>query len=600
MTINAPIMEKCKNAGLGLVRLMRKYKKTTIAIWLIIFLIILGIVLASQPEKPEYLTTTAVRGDLEQVVEAVGEVISERDLLLQFPITGVVEEVNVEEGDSVEAGQELARLRSSGLAADVQSARGQVQSAQADLSKALEGTRPEEIAVTEASVENKRSSLAAAQESLRSSERNLELAEQELTVLEQEAETSLAGFVTTARSDALQHLSTALTSARVMDGVLEDTDLLDVLIKHEPHQFEAIQQQLDVQQPAIQLQLDASRIVRDYRDAIAVLESARATLSDFSYFLTESYGIVSSLPITPAYSNADREDTKSDIAVERSSVQSALSAVDTALKNLRDASAGFDTRIATKQASVTSLQGTKDRALADIQTFETSLRIEQAQLDLKKAGSRPADITAARGRLNQAYAQLQRAEERYRDTVITAPISGRITQVNLKEGELLSTSFASDAAIRMLGDAPFRVEMFVSEIDIPKVALYQSGSIALDAFPGKDIALVVNEVDPAATEVDGVSKYRVKLDFTKSYDRLKIGMTGDSQIQTDFRENVIQIPGRAVLTRPDGTEYIRILHTDETVTESDVQVGIDGAGGDVEILSGVDEGQEVIVLEKKN
>lgn len=575
---------------------LRRHPKKSIAGSVVLLLIVLIILMASRPKQPEYITAEVQRGDLLQVVEAIGEVISERDLKLQFPITGVVAEVNVEEGDRVSAGQELARLRSSGLGADVNSAWGQVQSAKADLERLEQGTRPEEIAITEASVQNKRSSLEAARESLRSAERNLESSQIKLTALEREAETSLSGFVDTARSDVSKNLSTALTAIQVMDDVFNDNDLLDVFVKHEPHLYESARRDHSTARIQIDSILSHSLSISDYKEAIDLLSQARDTLNTLAATLNQTYSLVSSLEITPAFSNADREASKSTIATQRSAVQSALSLLDSSLKSLRDASANFDTRIRAEEAAVASALGARDRAMADIQTFETSLRMEEANLNLKIAGSRQQDIDAARGRLNQAYAQLQRAKERYADTIIVAPIDGKITKVNLKEGELLSTSFESSAAITMLGDSPYRIEMFISEIDIPKVMLTQSGSVELDAFPGQPFDLKVTELDPAATEVDGVSKYRAKLDFVVQQDQMKIGMTGDSEIFTDFREDVLRIPGRAVITQ-DGNDIVRVL-VDGEIEEREVVVGMDGEGGDVEIVSGVEEGETIVVLIK--
>jgi len=591
-TFKAPI-----RIGKKLWHLMKRRPKTSAAVILVLLLMYMGISVLRMPTPPEYLTEPATTGRLQQSVEAVGEVISETDLKLQFPITGIVEKVHVQEGDRVEAGQELARLRSSGLSADVNSAAAQVASARADLATLEQGTRPEEIAITEASVNNKRSALAAAKETLSSSERNLVLSRQKLSSLEQEAVVSLDGYVASARSDISRHTSTALTAAQVMDDVFNDNDLLDVFLKHEPGIYElARSEQLRVQ-TALQAVSSRSISIRDYEEALELLQEARALVSDLAGVLNQTYNAVSALPITPSFSNADREDSKADIATQRSNVQSALSSLDSALKALRDASANFDTRISAEEASVATLEGTRDRALADIRTFETSLQIEEAQLSLQRAGNRKSDIDASRGRLNQAYAQLQRAQERYSDTIITAPIAGQITQVNLKEGELLSTSFASDSAISMLGDAPYRVEMFIAEIDIPKVIISQTGALTLDAFPGQEFVLIVTELDPAATLIDGVAKYRSKLDFVGSdTSRMKIGMTGDAEIFTDVRENTVIIPGRAVITNDKGQTIVRILDENGEVEEREVHVGIDGNGGDREVISGVEEGEMVIVL----
>jgi HlyD family secretion protein len=580
-------------------RIGRKYPKRSLAIIVVLGLLYLLIWALRQPAPPEYVTEVAVRGDLVQVVEAVGEVISERDLNLQFPITGVIDRVFVQEGDHVEQGKELARLRSSGLSADVASAQAQVASAAADLRKLEEGTRPEEIAVNEASVANKRAALSAAEETLENAERQLEVSGAELESLRAEAEVSLQGDVDNARSTVSQQLSVALTAALRMDDVLADNYLLDAFVKYEPGKYELLRSQISSAQISIKADTNSSVMIDDPQSAVQVLTASRQHLSDLAAVLNDAYTVVSSLEVTPYFTAAKREDAKSAIATERSNVQTALSTLDSTLSSLRDASATYDTRIAAEESSLISAEGTRDRALADIRTYETSLRIEEAQLELMKAGSRPADIDAARGRLAQAYAGLQRSRERYADTVIVAPLAGTITKVNLKEGELLSTSFASDAAIAMLGDAPYRIQMFVAEVDVPKIQLTQSGAIELDAFPGELMDLIVTDNDPAATVVDGVAKYRVKLDFVAQAEGIKIGMTGDAEVYTDRRDDVVIVPGRAVFTGDDGKDHVRIQLENGVIEERTVVVGIDGRGGEVEVISGIAEGESVVVLIKE-
>jgi len=598
MGMNIHVLRWPKSFCRFVCRIVCKRLKTSVALLLVFSLLYLFIWYLRQPAPPEYITEMAQRKDLRQVVEAVGEVISEKDIKLQFPITGIVDKVHVAEGDTVIKGQELARLRSSGLAADVNGAAAQVQAAQAQLQELLEGTRPEEIAVREASVANKRASLEAEREALKTAERTLETSQRKLEILKEEARVSLEGYVSTARSSALQYLSTALTAINVMDDVMNGVDLQDAFVKYEPHEFQRIAGELQSASSLVDADMGQASSVRDYKQAITILALARDHVTDLGTTLNRAYNTVSSLSITPSFSNDDREDSKSDIATQRTNVQSAQSALESAHKTIRDAAANFDTLIAAEEKTVGSAEGARDEALADIRTYETALRTEEAELQLLRAGSRKTDIDAARAGLNQYVAQLQRARERFQDTIIYAPLNGTITKVNLKEGELLSTSFASDAAITMLGESPYRVEMFVAEIDIPKVQLSQSGSIELDAFPNTKFLLTVSELDPAATDRDGVSKYRAKLDFTDQGDALRIGMTGDAEIYTDFRADVVTIPGRAVMMGEDGGDVVRILKPDGTIEERDVVIGMDGAGGDVEVVRGVEKGETVVVLVK--
>ena len=168
-----------------------------------------------------------------------------------------------------------------------------------------------------------------------------------------------------------------------------------------------------------------------------------------------------------------------------------------------------------------------------------------------------------------------------------------ITKVNVKKGEILPTG----PAITMLGTTPYRIEIYVAEVDIPLIMVSQSGSIELDAFPGIDDALRVSEIDEAATDRDGVPKYRVKLDFALPRDELRVGMTGDSEIITGKRVNVLSVPRRAVVENENGEEMVRVLVNGE-VSEKPVTMGMEGSDGEVEV-DGVEEGDVVVVLIKE-
>jgi HlyD family secretion protein len=174
-------------------------------------------------------------------------------------------------------------------------------------------------------------------------------------------------------------------------------------------------------------------------------------------------------------------------------------------------------------------------------------------------------------------------------------VAGIVTHVNIRIGESLPTG----PAVTLLGESPYRVEMFVSEIDIPKVTLTQTGSIELDAFRGTDFALRVGDIDPTSTDKDGVPKYRVRLDFVHPHTDLKIGMTGDAAIVTGMRSDVVSIPQRAVIENDEGKQIVRVLLDDGKVEEKPVETGMEGESGDIEILSGIADGDVVIVLEKK-
>jgi multidrug efflux pump subunit AcrA (membrane-fusion protein) len=76
-------------------------------------------------------------------------------------------------------------------------------------------------------------------------------------------------------------------------------------------------------------------------------------------------------------------------------------------------------------------------------------------------------------------------------------------------------------------------------------------------------------------------------------------MTGDAEIITGERKNVVSAPRRAILEDNDGRLYVRILNEDKTITERTVTIGMEGQTGDTEILSGLEGGENIVVLIKQ-
>lgn len=574
-------------------RFLRRHLTATI-VTLVVLLIAWTVYAVTRPSQPTLVTAEAVQGDLRQLVEAVGTVVSEKDLELQFPVLDVVSQVLVREGDTVKSGQRLATLRSGSLSASVASASASVQSAEAALRALEEGSRPEDIAIAEASLANRKASLDVAKQTLKNAEDGLVRAENELRALKSQADTALSSEVSTVASTISQRLTACNTAILVVRGDFNANEVQDSVVKYSPGQYNDLLVALN--NASAKVSAAQSKSVYDFQSALAALTEARNAALETANVVSQAYSLMSALPVTSYFTNTSKETHKSTIATQSSNVQSALTALETALKSLQDNSASYTTQIAVKESTVTSLKGTRDKAKTDISTYDTQVKIAEAELSLKRAPARQTDIDSARARVNQARAELARAASQLRDTVLTAPTDGIVTKVHIKVGEVRPSDKPS---ITLLGNSPYRVEMFVSEIDIPKVFVGMTGAIVLDAFRGQNIALRVGEIDQAPTDEEGVPKYRVKLDFLSPPENLKVGMTGDAEIVTGFKADVVSVPFRAIVEDAAGREIVRVLIPGtQNYAERQVTVGMEGEGGMTEV-EGVQAGDTVVVLIKE-
>ena len=124
--------------------------------------------------------------------------------------------------------------------------------------------------------------------------------------------------------------------------------------------------------------------------------------------------------------------------------------------------------------------------------------------------------------------------------------------------------------------------------------------MTLDAY-GSDIIFdaAVTLMDPAETVLEGVPTYKVTLQFVKADDRIRSGMTANTEILTHEHDGVLYIPTRAIIINDDGSRSVRVLNKDgKTFATSTVKIGLKGSSGTTEIVSGVKVGDKVVTYIK--
>lgn len=222
-----------------------------------------------------------------------------------------------------------------------------------------------------------------------------------------------------------------------------------------------------------------------------------------------------------------------------------------------------------------------------VQERERSL--EEAENELREG---TAGASIAQAELAQAEAGVARIQAQIAQRILTAPFAGTVTAVNIDPGETAQTE---RAAISLISDGGFGVEVDLPEIDSVKVRIENPATVVLDALgEATPLPARVVSVNRAETIVDGVPIYEARLAFDVEDARITSGMTADVEIITDQREDVLTLPFRALQTRDNGDYFVTILEGD-TEREVDVTIGLRGSDGTTQILAGLDEGMQVLV-----
>lgn len=272
--------------------------------------------------------------------------------------------------------------------------------------------------------------------------------------------------------------------------------------------------------------------------------------------------------------------------------------------------------------------------VAEKQVNEQRSRLNQQQVTVRDA--RRAVETANFGanasmnRSNQQMALLSGQRTQRDKTLQMAPINGVIADIPSKVGTFAVASLSSTPLLTIADMSTINVEVKVDETEIDKVAVGQPVKIKVDAFGDKELTGEVTQKTPLAVgksqtsgglstqiNVQEAKEFRVVIEIKEASDEiregLRPGMSATATITTKTAENVFAVPLQAVIEKKPDASPSATIQGDAASQSSDktkpvkgvyvldgnkakfveVETGITGES-DIQIISGLSEGQEVI------
>lgn len=272
-----------------------------------------------------------------------------------------------------------------------------------------------------------------------------------------------------------------------------------------------------------------------------------------------------------------------------SSIVSLLSDTAVAISRALPSTAMSQATLDTYSAAVATARTNINTSISSVSSASSALDASNRNLTLKEAGSSAQDIAAQEAQVKAAAADVAAAQAQLNKTFIAAPFSGVVTAVEAKVGKIVSPNTSE---ISMISTGAFQIESYVPEINIALIALRDKASVTLDAYGAQAFSAVVVSLDPAETVRDGVSTYRALLQFDKQDSRIKSGMTANVAITTDSKESVLSVPQGLVMYR-NGKASVRVI-AGGIISEREVSAGGVSSLGEIEILSGLSAGDEIV------
>ncbi len=436
----------------------------------------------SQTKSP-YILAQVKRGNIVQEVLASGNVAAPSTIELQFQSAGRLSYLGVESGDKVQAGDVLARQDTSILDAQLMQARAEVDAQRANLDQLEQGTRPEQLAVTQAQVMNDQSALAQVDQAIVNAIRTA------YTQSDDAVHNKIDLFINSARS-ANPQLAFAANDSSAASNLLTERTTIEAMLTAWQTSSAALGSDSDLMSAAADAQVKLSSVAKLLSDANTVLNGA--------------------------ISNEQASQT---------TINSWISSVSTARANVNTAITNLTTSVTAQQSTVSSLA-------KDLKSLE-----------LEKAGSTQSVIDAQVAAVAGAQAKASSLLAEISQKKIAAPINGTITKVSGHVGE---TIVPSTIVVTMIPDSKLQVDVNLSEDNVANVKVAESVRITLDAFPDRSWQGTVTKVDPAQTVIGGAVYYKTTVGFNMPDDRIKTGMTANVWIETGAAQNTLIIPASAI------------------------------------------------------
>jgi HlyD family secretion protein len=236
---------------------------------------------------------------------------------------------------------------------------------------------------------------------------------------------------------------------------------------------------------------------------------------------------------------------------------------------------------------------------------------------------------SARHAVDQSSAAVRDARSSLGKTTIYAPMSGRVTRLNVENGEtaIMGTLNKDAATLLTIADmSVLETKVKVDETDVARISLGDSAVIQIDAFPDTTFIGRVTKISNSAVKsataqqggnADQAVDYEVTIQLLNTPTETRPDFSATAKIITDSRRNALSIPIIALTVRENealakedtavglgkpkpkkevgkkDVEGVFVVGPDNKVTFRPVKVGVAGEKH-FEVLSGLKQGDRIV------
>ena len=238
----------------------------------------------------------------------------------------------------------------------------------------------------------------------------------------------------------------------------------------------------------------------------------------------------------------------------------------------RDALMQSQAALLSAQASVAQNRATLDQSTATLHRYQEVARLSggkvpsQTELDTARGdfARGVANLKAAQASVAQAQATLSTNRTNLAKATIYAPVDGVVLSRQVEPGQTVAAAFSVTTLFTIAEDlTSMKLDVKVDEADIGEVAVGDSASFAVDAYPGRSFTGSVTRIDLGANATPTVNSagtttsatstviaYTASLAVQNPQLLLRPGMTATASILASMQRDQLLVPNAALRFTP--------------------------------------------------
>ena len=301
----------------------------------------------------------------------------------------------------------------------------------------------------------------------------------------------------------------------------------------------------------------------------------------------------------------------------QASLKSAYADLASRQSELKQAQSDF-TRLQSLVAIDAISQQEYDTQATSVETAKAAVANARAAIDTAKAAIATADanINSQQAALRKSQTNVSTAEEDLSYTTIRAPMSGTVVSITTEQGTTVNANQTAPTIVTLADLSTVRINAQISEADVINVNAGMPVYFNIIGNPDQKFDSILKAVEPApevisdTSSTDSAIYYVGYIEVPNTERRFRIDMTAQVYIIINQAKDAVLIPsaalqpvsktGKARAPNADPnikTAQVRVLKADGQVVEQIVTTGINNRVN-VQILSGLNEGDEVILSEE--